>query len=184
MTNASAWFTLAGALSGLPRSGILWVPVIVPHILSRFPSMNQKSVMWRFAARALSSGTEIFVNRRAACPKYPLNIPILAVMRGFRVGAPARSVTLPLPRTLGCYPISRRSGAQPSCGICPALPPRHICCHPDRLPQASTFGHRGSSPLTVGGRDSPGASCALRQVEVPEDQRTSTSPDPEDLDDG
>lgn len=43
MTNASAWFALAGALSGLPRSGILWVPVIVPHILSRFP-LNESEV--------------------------------------------------------------------------------------------------------------------------------------------
>jgi hypothetical protein len=71
MTNASAWFALAGALSGLPRSGILWVPVIVPHILSRFPLNESEVRNVRFAARALSSGTEIFVNRRATCPKYP-----------------------------------------------------------------------------------------------------------------
>jgi hypothetical protein len=33
--------------------------------------MNEKPLMWCLTARALSPGTEVFVNRRTAWPKYP-----------------------------------------------------------------------------------------------------------------
>jgi hypothetical protein len=62
-------------------------------------------------------------------------------MQGFLCQGSARSVRLPLPQTL-CSSPSRRPGVQPSCVVFVLLsPPRRICCPPNRLPQASTFGH-------------------------------------------
>ena len=84
--------------------------------------MNQKSVMWRLTARALSPGTEVFVNRRAACPKYP-EYACIARNAGISPSGFGKSVRLPLPRTLGLSP-SRRPRVQPTCVVLVLLPLR------------------------------------------------------------